>query len=138
MYILYNAGMPSHHIKDFVARERAIDLALGAPAAGSGVSWAGLSAPAPSPRDEVQLLKAASAKAARQAAWLSSPEGTLISAVAQAQQACEDALALGERARSAMARGEPPSSCRELACELSERLRAALRHARRMRRISHA
>ncbi len=126
-------------LEDTIAQEHEIDRLMGqADHRAAGVSWSGLSAPPHPPRADAQIRAAARAKTLRRAAWAASPQGDFISTVAGVQRACDAALNLGERLRSAAARGDDPSTCAELLRDLSVQLAGALRQSRRLRRLSDA
>lgn len=131
--------MTSLDLKAAIAQEHEIDRLMGlADPRAAGVSWSGLSAPPHPPRTDAQIRAAAQAKALRRAAWVASPQGNFISTVASVQRACDAALNLGERLRSAAARGDDPSACASLVRDLSIQMASALRQARRLRHISNA
>ncbi len=122
-----------------IAQEHEIDRLMSqADRRPAGVSWSGLSAPPHPPRTDAQIRAAAEAKTLRRAAWAASPQGDFISTVAGVQRACDAALNLGERLRSAAACGDDPSACANLVRDLSVQVASALRQARRLRHISNA
>ncbi|MFD1191151.1 hypothetical protein [Phenylobacterium conjunctum] len=126
-------------LEDAIAQEHEIDRLMGlADLRAAGVSWSGLSAPPHPPRTDSQILAAAHAKILRRAAWAASPQGDFTSIVASLQRACDAALNLGERLRSATARGDTPSACGDLVHDISVQVASALRQARRLRRLSSA
>lgn len=126
-------------LEDIIAQEHEIDRLMGlADPRAAGVSWSGLSAPRHPPRTDAQIRAAVRAKTLRRAAWAASPQGDFISTVAGVQRACDAAMNLGERLRSAAARGDDPSTCAELVRDLSAQLAGALRQSRRLRRLSGA
>lgn len=130
--------MSARQLDILISREREIDALLSRPdPRNSGVCWSGMDAAQPSRRTEQQLREAAESKAAWRVAWIASPQGQALQAVAGLQRACELALNLSETVRSAAARGDSPATCALLVRDLSRQLAAALGEARRLRRLTH-
>ena len=82
------------------AAARALDLGRA-----QGVAWSGVGPEAWDPTAPSELTARAARREQATDEWAASPTGRLLAAVIQAQQAAAAAIAAGERARSAAARG---------------------------------